>query len=97
MPIYNVEYYKRNRITARLYGYGFSMETNNIEEAAKKAAERLIKLDRSSGYNEAWDAKIVDSEDEYYEILREGVWLVDFKTGKKLDSLEGKLKQNQTG
>ncbi len=74
------------------------MEANTIEKAAVKAAQELEKVEFIIGYKEVWNAKIKDPEDpkgKDYEILRKGVWLIDPKTGKKLDSLEGKLDQNQ--
>ncbi len=73
------------------------MEANTIEKAAVKAAKKLEEAEFIIGYKEVWNAKIKDPEDpkgEYYEILREGKWLINPKTGKKLSDLEEKLNQD---
>ncbi len=66
-------------------------DTNTIKKAAIKAAQKLEKAEFIIGYKEVWNAKIKNPKGEDYEILREGKWLIDTKTGKKLDSLEEKL------
>ena len=85
MIIYNVEFTYEN---INKDGFSFPVEADNFEEAAVEAIEELktrgiITEDKMVG-------RIKNPEGKYYEIFR-GDWLVNFKTGKKLDSLEGRL------
>lgn len=69
-------------------GFSFPVEADNFEKAAVKSIEELktrgiITEDKMVG-------RIKNPEGKYYEIFR-GKWLVDFKTGKKVSSLEEKL------
>jgi len=66
-------------------------DKKTIEEAAVKAVGELEEAKFVIGYKEVWGAKIKNPEGEDYEILREGEWLIDTKTGKKINSLEKKL------
>lgn len=71
-------------------------DTATIEKAAVKAAQKLEKVEFNIGYKEVWNAKIKNPDGEDYLILEKGRWLIDvktgkLKTGKKPDSLEGKL------
>lgn len=68
--------------------FSFPLEADNFEAAAVEAVEEIktrgiITEDKMVG-------RIKNPEGKYYEIFR-GKWLVNFKTGKKLDSLEEKL------
>jgi hypothetical protein len=56
------------------------------------AMPELLKIGFASGYNDVWDATILDSKNNRYEILKEGSWLIDGKTGKRLES---KVAENQ--
>jgi len=86
-----------------LYGKNVSSEpdcvlyadTNTIEKAAIEGAQKLEESEFIIGYKEVWNAKIKDPKGEDYPILVKGAWTINPKTGKKLDSLEGKLGQNR--
>lgn len=91
MTEHQIELYEKNgsKLDSTLLA-----DTNTIEKAAVKAAKELKEAEFVIGYKEVWNAKIKDPEDpkgEDYEILRGGEWTINPKTGKKLDSLEGKL------
>jgi hypothetical protein len=90
MPEYNIEFYKER---PNKEGFVFYVEANNIEEAALKAKEeteiRGVAIDSDT------NARIVCPKGKNYEILKEGVWLIDSKTGKRLSDLEEKLSENQ--
>jgi len=89
MPEYTIELYGKNgssKPDCVLYA-----DTNTIEKAAVKAAQELKKSEFIVGYKEIWNAKIKDPKGEDYPILVKGAWTIDPKTGKQLDSLEGKL------
>ena len=89
MPEYTIELYGKNgssKPDCVLYA-----DTNTIEKAAIEAAQKLKETEFIIGYKEVWNAKIKNPKGEDYEILKKGAWLIDVKTGKKLDSLEEKL------
>ena len=97
MTEYPIELYEKNDSSKPCFT--LFMEANTIKKAAVKGAQELEKAEFMIGYKEVWNATIKQpegSKGEDYEILREGRWLIDtktgeLKTGKKLDSLEGKL------
>jgi len=92
MPEYGVELYEKNGPSK--LDYTLLVEANTIERAAIKAAQELEETGFIIGYKEVWTAKIKNPEDpkgEDYEILKDGVWLINPKTGKKLSNLEEKL------
>ena len=95
---YSVEFYTKRLVNGEDAGpsgpFYFIIESNIIEEAALKAVEDLSKR-KSIRYEHIWNAKLINNKREVYEILREGSWLVDFETGKRLSDLEEKLNQNQ--
>lgn len=95
MTEYQIELYEKNgsKLDSTLLA-----NTNTIEKAAVKAAQELEKVEFVVGYKVVWNAKIKNPKDpkgKFYEILREGEWLIDIKTGKQLDSLEERLNQDQ--
>jgi len=68
--------------------FSFPLNADNFEAAAVEAVEEIktrgiITEDKMIG-------RIKNLEGEYYEIFRRD-WLINTKTGKQLDSLEGKL------
>jgi len=89
MPEYTTELYGKNG-SSKL-DCALLAEAKNIEKAAVEAAQELEKVEFIVGYKEVWNAEIVNPKGENYKILKDGEWLIDTKTGKKLDSLEGKL------
>ena len=91
MREYEVELYGKNgssKLDCALF-----MDANTIEKAAVKAAEKLEEAEFVIGYKEVWNAKILNPDGEDYEILKEGMWLINPKTGKKRSDLEEKLDQ----
>ena len=85
MPEYIAEFGYEN---IKKDGFSFPVEADNFEEATVEVIEEIktrgiITEDKMVG-------RIKNPEGKYYEIFR-GKWLVNFKTGKKLDSLEEKL------
>jgi ribosomal protein S8 len=68
--------------------FRFPLEADNFEAAAVEAVEEI--KTRGIIIEDKMIGRIKNPEGEYYEIFS-GNWLVDFKTGKQLDSLEGKL------
>lgn len=67
------------------------MDTKTIEKAAVEVVKKLKEVEFVIGYKEVWNAKILNPGGEDYLILENGMLLVNPKTGKKLDSLEGRL------
>jgi hypothetical protein len=94
MREYEVELYGKNgssKLDSTLL-----IDAKTIEKAAVEAVEKLKEDDFVIGYKEVWGAKILNPGGEDYLILEKGRWLIDvktgkLKTGKKPDSLEGKL------
>lgn len=94
MREYKVELYGKN-------GYSkldstLLIDAKTIEKAAVEAVEKLKEDEFVIGYKEVWGAKILNPGGEDYLILEKGRWLINvktgkLKTGKKPDSLEGKL------
>jgi len=74
-------------------GFSFPLsDVNNFEEASVKAIQEL--QTRGIITEDDMVGRIKNPKGKYYEIFR-GEWLVNFKTGKKLDSLEEKLGEEQ--
>ena len=73
--------------------YAFSVFAKNMHAAAKEAVPKLAKIGFCSGYNDVWNAKVIDPGDEAnpYEILSQGAWLISFKTGKPKKTLEERV------
>ncbi len=97
MNRYLVEWYKKSMIVydAQPFGpYNFNVGAETIEKAALIAAGEVARAGFSSMYNDAWNATVLGPKDEKYEILKDGDWLIDFKTGKKISELEEKASQN---
>jgi len=94
MREYEVELYEKNgssKLDSTLL-----IDAKTIEKATVEAVEKLEEAEFVIGYKEVWGAKILNPGGEDYLILENGVLLVNpktgkLKTGKKPDSLEGKL------
>jgi len=76
--------------------FSFPLNADNFEAAAVEVVEEL--KTRGVITEDSMSGRIKNPEGKYYEIFR-GDWLVDIKTGKlktgkKPDSLEGKLNQD---
>jgi len=70
-------------------GFSFPLlGVNNFEEAAVNAVEEI--KTRGIITENSMTGEIKNSKGECYEIFKKD-WLIDTKTGKKPDSLEGKL------
>ena len=89
MGKYLIELYERGS-SSNPY-YIFFKNTKTIEKAAIKAAEDLEKTNFIIRYKEIWYAKILNPDGKDYEILKNGEWLINTKTGKKLSDLEKKV------
>jgi len=92
MTEYPVELYEKNDLS-KPYLTLF-MEYNTITKAAIEAAKKLKEAGFVIGYKEVWNATIINSEGEDLEILKNGEWTINRKTGKKLSNLEEKLNQD---
>ena len=71
-------------------GFVFSVKANNFEEAAVESIKKLTKK-RIIIIGEYETGKIYNSKKRSYEILKNGEWLINTKTGKKLSDLEKKI------
>ena len=96
MTEYDVEFYHEDVISEDLsirpcLTY-FAEKVDNPKEAAVEAIQELGR--KIKEYN-IRSGKVKNPEGEDYEILKDGAWTIDPETGEKLDSLEGKLKQEQ--
>ena len=89
MEEYVVEFTKKDIMSENSEPHGpykHSSKGNSLEEAASNVIPELLRIGFLSGYSDIWDATITNSEGERYEILKDGGWLVDLKTGKRLES-----------
>ncbi len=89
MKNYRIEYHMKSLMIegAKPEGpYNFKVAAESMEKAAEGVIPKLVKIGFLAGPNDIWNARVVDSENErnYHQILKEGSWLVDFKTGKSL-------------
>jgi len=84
MAKYHVEFEYWNK-----KGFIFSIKANNFKEAAIKSIKELTKRKIIIGEYET--GKIYNSKKESYEILKNGEWLINTQTGKKLSGLEKKI------
>ena len=88
MTEHQIELYEKNgsKLDSTLLA-----DTKTIKKAAIKAAEELDESKFVIGYKEVWGAKIINPKGKDYVILEDGKWTINPKTGKQLDSLEGRL------
>jgi len=87
--MYLIKLYERGNSSEPYYT--FSKRAKTIEKAAIKAAKELEKTNFIVGYKEVWYVKIINTDGKDYEILKNGEWLINTQTGKKLSGLEKKL------
>ena len=94
MDKYLVELYKKNimAVGSKPHGpYNFNLDAASMEEAALQASNEIGRIGLMSADNDAWNATVFGPKKEKYEILRNGAWLIDLKTGKNISELEEKI------
>ena len=86
------EFYRTNTVGRNSgdredHSYEIPIRSNTVEEAALKAIRAMVELVKSDFDFLISEARIADGEDPdfSYEILKDGEWLVDLETGKKLE------------
>ncbi|MBA7671981.1 hypothetical protein ES703_80152 [subsurface metagenome] len=89
--VYDVEFYKEDIISKD--SKPSLTYFADVDDPKKAAVEALQELKEK--IKEYRNGKVKNPEGKDYPILENGVLLVNPKTGKKLDSLEGKLNQSQ--
>jgi hypothetical protein len=93
MNKYLIEYEKRNLMSPenKLSGpYKFNISAESLEQAAIITTNEIFRIGMKSSPHDVWNAHIMDSSKGKYVILKDGGWLIDFKTGKLLEKKEDK-------
>lgn len=94
MNRYLVECYKKSLLWPKRIPFGpfkFNVQAKSIEQAALIVAEQVDRVGEMSMYNCAWNATVIGPKNKKYEILREGAWLINLKTGKRISDLEKRV------